>query len=136
MQGIDLNKVYHSAAPAVIRLTALELSRAPSYTRPGEWLAKLTDADLEYLMIILDQVDDTPDNPYTESMILLAMILAQAEGVDSDHQGVAHKHVSSLAHFLVLESLYRKGAADLIRDNMSFGDDAKDLPIASPRGMA
>lgn len=133
MQGIDLNKVYHSAAPAVVRLTALQLSQAPSYTRPGEWLENLTGADLEYLMMILDQMDDTRDNPYTEAMILLSMILAQAEGVDTESEGTAHKHVNVLAQFLVLESMFRKGLIDINRTNMSFGEDAKDLPIAAAK---
>jgi hypothetical protein len=130
MNGIDLNKVYHSDAPAVIRLTALELSKAPSYTKPGEWLARLPLIDLQYLIMLLDQVNDLPDNPYSQAMILLAMILAQAEGVDSESANATYKHVHTLQTFLILESLHRKGVTEVIHANMSFGDDAGNLTIS------
>lgn len=130
VSGIDLTKVYNSAAPAIVRLTALRLSQAESYTMPGDWVKSLPSLDLEYLLAMLNNVTDDEDNEYTEAFVLLALILAQAEGIDISDSLAAQRHANALSMFVLLESLNRKGVADVVHMNMSFGEDALSLPLA------
>jgi len=64
-------------------------------------------------------------------MLLLACLLAMGEGLDiTDNPDELVARCQSLVSFIAVESLHRRGFADVIHKNMSLGADAATLDIA------
>jgi hypothetical protein len=129
MESVNLQKARdYKGLPAVARLVAQQVTTG-GYLKPGHWLRDLHDFDLRTLSMIIDECQDTIDDPATSTMIGLTMILVQAEGLPLDPD-VLNSQVNQLGLFITTESLARKGVVEVYYDNISFGDDAGELPIA------
>lgn len=134
MHAVNMKKAFEQPdLPAVIRLAAWQAMQAKGYMKPGEWLKRLNDLDLIFLVNLVDQCKDTLDDPATAALLTLTMILVQAEGLESDTADVLNGQVNQLGLFVTIESLSRKGLADVEHHNISFGDDSGDIPIARSR---
>lgn len=122
--------------PAIVRLTALQLVHTEQqYTKPGEWLKALPYYDLQHLIAMCNDLVDDPTDPITEAVIVLTMILTQAEGVLVEDATDMRKHVGALINFLAMESLARKGLIEIVHENISFGDDAGSLIVARAKDV-
>lgn len=129
MHTIDLHKAQdYKELPAVARLVAHQ-AKGAGYLRLGDWLRNLHPYDLRMLSTIIDECQDTIDDPATATMISLTMILVQAEGLPLNPDELSGQ-VNQLGMFITTESLARKGIVEVFYDNVSLGDDAGTLPIA------
>ena len=117
---VDLPKVVESTEMlAVTRLLASTLMVNP-YINVGEYISKLSDADLGAL-------NEMVDNSKWEDIIVMAEMLATGEGLpSSETTEMFQDRMSGLCSFLVIESLKRKGLVKVHYENMSFGEDMGD----------
>lgn len=112
------------------RILAADLKNNP-YMTVGMFLQSLSDADVTTLQGLVDansnlEEEDEVDDPRMADVVLMAEMLARAEGITSADDVELHKKVNQFMVMITLESLYRKGLVKLYHDNMSFGDDAGD----------
>ena len=113
---------------AVTRVLAAKMIVNPYYT-VKDFLLSLSDGDLNHLLEIADDEDDTPTKHYSE-LVLITEMLSKAEGVYTQNVEELTVRVNSFLAFLAIEGLARKGIVEVYRDNMSFGEDmAKALIV-------
>lgn len=111
----------------VTRLLALDLKKNP-YMSIGDFLKDMPDNQLEELLNHTNDLNG--ENSVLGDFIIMSMMLAAAEGLDSyADSDTAQKWANSFISYLALESLHRKGLVKLHRENLSFGDDYKDKII-------
>ena len=128
--GLNLKMVQDSPQTwSINKSLAFKLSLQP--TMPvGDFFKGLSDADLRFLVMDCDQVG-TDDEAEMELM-LLATMLSSAEGlVINDDSEELIDRCNVLVTLIVSESLRRKGLVNLKYENLSLGEDARDLVIAS-----
>lgn len=131
MHAVSMKKAFEqSDLPAIVRVTAWQAMQGNGYLKPGKWLHDLHPLDLVYLLNVIEQCEDHPDDPSTALMISLTMVLVQAEGLSVDDSDWLNGCVNQLGMFLITESLARKGLVDIEYGNVSFDDDAGDIPFA------
>jgi hypothetical protein len=110
---------------SVTRLLANELLTNP-YMTIGDFLKGLNASDLELLVNV---IDEGANHSNFEDLLLIAEMLANAEGLENGTLDVFTERTNQLTTFIVCESLYRKGLVKLHHENMSFGEDMKDKII-------
>jgi hypothetical protein len=115
-----------------IRLTALDLQKNP-YISVGDWFLKLSVNSLNELQDIAERAfedADNADNEDIEQMMILAMMLASAEGTDDignmDHM---KKQLSKIIMLVTLVALERKGLVRVWYENMTLGADMEGVPL-------
>jgi hypothetical protein len=134
MHAVSMKKAFEQPdLPAIVRMAAWQAMQGNGYMKPGKWLHELHPLDLVYLINVIDQCKDDPEDPATSLMISLTMILVQAEGLQIDDSAWLNSCVNQLGMFLITESLSRMGMVDVEYGNISFDDSAGDLPIARAR---
>ena len=107
---------------AVTRLLAADLMASP-YMLIGDWFKNLSQADLEMLVDIADSDDQ---NNY-EDLILIAEMLARAEGLSpAENMDEMSNRIKRMVVILVGEQLFRKGLIKMYHQNISFGEDEGD----------
>ena len=116
---------------AVTRLLAAQMKETP-YRKVGEFFKQLSDNDLDTLSDICDEYHDNKDEntAHFEELLLIAEMLAAAEGVNDRTLDDVMGRTTQLMVFIALEALYRKNMIKLHHDNMSFGDDAGSKIVA------
>ena len=118
MQVLDLNRLINDQSfHSITRITAQRIQRE-TYFRPGDWLKALGDADLLTLLHMCDNMVDSADDPYAQTISTLAMLLAMAEGIDFQHSMI-YRNVGVLCTMLAAESLSRQGIVDITYDAIS-----------------
>ena len=110
---------------SVTRLLANELLTNP-YMTIGDFLKGLNESDLELLVKV---IDEGGEHKNFEDLLLIAEMLANAEGLENGTLDVFTERTNQLTTYIVCESLYRKGLVKLHHQNMSFGEDMKDKVI-------
>lgn len=110
---------------SVTRLLASDLLTNP-YMTIGDFLKGLNASDLELLVNV---IDEGTEHSNFEDLLLIAEMLANAEGLENGTLDVFTERTNQLTTFIVCESLYRKGLVKLHHENMSFGEDMKDKVI-------
>jgi hypothetical protein len=123
--GYTINLPEVAKYPGILAVTKLLASQimVNPYLVVGDWIKSLSDSDLNSLNELVDK------NEY-EDVILIAEMLATGEGLPSaENEKEFQERTSTLAGFLVLESLNRKGLVKVYHENMSFGDDVGDKII-------
>lgn len=114
---------------AVTRLLANTLM-INSYMTVKQFLTGLSDHDLQLLMEAVDLVEEDEGEEFGHAeLILIAEMLAKAEGLESGTVDTICERVNALSAFLAVESLGRKGFVRVIHENMSFGEDMREKPI-------
>lgn len=108
-----------------IRIFALDLIDNP-YKTIGSFFTSLSNYDLATILNLIEVEEDTA----IKTVILLAEMLAQSEGLASQNLDQLTYRTNTLSTYIVLESLYRKGLIKLYHENMSFGEEYDDRIIA------
>lgn len=114
---------------ASTRLLASQLTNNP-YMSVGDFFKNLSDVDLQNMVDCTDKDEDEEDSRIDE-MILIAEMLAKAEGLpgSNDYEELTRR-TSQFQTMVILESLYRKKLIKLYRENMSFGEDMGNKIVA------
>ena len=129
---IDLEKVTkQSDMLAVTRLLAANLINNP-YMTVGDFMEGLSDNDLEALLDIAEAIDTDVDNHRSAELMLIAEMLAKAEGVTTEILTHAMDHINALITFLSIEGLARKGLVKVYRERFSLGEDMATQIICEP----
>ena len=134
---VNLHKVVEQTEfLAVTRLLAISIMKNP-YMRVCDFVKSLSNDDLQILMDVYEEglsaeIDEDIDNRL-EEFILIAEMLALAEGLDGPTADDTMKRTNQLSVFLTLESLKRKDLIKLHYENMSFGEDFDNKIIAEKR---
>jgi hypothetical protein len=109
----------------IIRCMAVDMMQNP-YMSIGDFFARLNDEEVQYL---IDQCEDVEDPKFSE-IVLMAEMLAVAEGLEQGNEDEIHKRTNQFCVLVAVESLGRKGLAKVFRENMSFGEDMSDKIVA------
>lgn len=123
---INYEKVFktNSILP-MVRLLAAELMKNP-YMTIGAYLQKARDSDFQ---LILEASEDEEDERLSD-ILLMAEMLAKAEGVETDSIEDVYKHLNSFITLVAVASLERKGLILADYDVMSFGEEFAHSTIA------
>tara|TARA_R110000868_G_scaffold82150_1_gene232097 strand:- start:19 stop:444 length:426 start_codon:yes stop_codon:yes gene_type:complete len=109
----------------MVRLLAAELMKNP-YMTIGSYLQRARDSDLQ---TILEASEDEEDERLSD-ILLMAEMLAKAEGVETDSIEDVYKHLNSFITLAAVASLERKGLILADYDVMSFGEEFAHSTIA------
>jgi hypothetical protein len=138
--SIELQKVVDDTSMlAVTRLLASKLIQNP-YTRVQDFFVSLSDYDLSVLSDIINDIREEElneaeeySNPHSCEILLIADMLARAEGVNSQNLTESTGIMNAFMGFVTVESLYRKNLVNIFREHFSFGEDMKDKVICTRR---
>ena len=117
----------------VVKKAARKLMK-DQYFMPSEYFLRLTrhDSDVlgEMAQILTDEEisDDKKGNEYN-NIIILASILAMAEGVYLEDEDQAYEAVKAAAVMCIANHLGRKGLVACYYDNFTFGPEGLDKVI-------
>lgn len=102
----------------MVRLLAADLMANP-YMTLGTYFQTAKDTDLE---LILEASEDEEDERLSD-ILLMAEMLARAEGVASEDFDDVHNHLNIFITLAAVTSLDRKDLIDADYDVMSFGEE-------------
>lgn len=120
-------------AKPVVKKAARKLKQH-QYFMPSEFFVKLTrhESDVlgEMAQILTDEEisDDKKGDEYN-NLIILASILALAEGVYLEDEDMAYEAVKAVAVMCIANHLHRKGLVACYYDNFTFGPEGLDKVI-------
>ena len=109
----------------MVRLLAADLMKNP-YMTIGAYLQRARNEDLQ---LILEASEDEEDERLSD-ILLMAEMLAKAEGVETDSIEDVYKHLNSFITLAAVASLERKGLILADYDVMSFGEEFAHSTIA------
>jgi hypothetical protein len=109
----------------MVRLLAAELMKNP-YMTIGSYLQRARDSDLQ---TILEASEDEEDERLSD-ILLMAEMLAKAEGVETECIEDVYKHLNSFITLVAVASLERKKLIIADYDVMSFGEEFAHSTIA------
>jgi len=117
--------------PPFLRSLAFDVRKC-TYMRPGDFFRKARDADIDYIMESLDAAnyEGADEDENVTNVILLAIMLSTAEGVEIKDEEDVHERTNQLAVMTAMTSLARKGLIRVYYENMSFGEDMGDKLVA------
>lgn len=124
LERVIQDKKTHS----IIRLLAVDIQKNP-YITVGEWLKSLSDKDVQSLVEDIADADDMNDLAM-QSLILGTLLLSRAEQVFIESDEELAQAAEMFRIYIVISSLDRKKLAKALYQNMSFGEDAKNLHVA------
>lgn len=132
---VNIDKVINSKnMMPTTRMLAMRLQRNP-YTTIKDFLENLSDVELDTLLEVSDQGIDNSAGPVAEGedrfseIILMAEMLAKAEGLQTSTLEDMTSRTNTLITFLACEGLARQGLVEVWRENMSLGEDMGDKII-------
>lgn len=101
------------------RTLAMDLSES-GYMRPGDFLKALSDSDVDTLL----KIADDEENTRLDEILLISEMLATGEGLEQskDAEEVSVR-MNAFCAFLAIEGLRRKGLVKVYHENISFGED-------------
>ena len=107
------------------RTLAMDLSTS-GYMRPGDFLKALSDYDVDTLL----KIADDEENTRLDEILLISEMLATGEGLEQskDAEQVSER-MNAFCGFLAIEGLSRKGLVKVYHENISFGEDFGDKII-------
>ncbi len=124
LERVIQDKKTHS----IIRLLAVDIQKNP-YITVGEWLKSLSDKDVQSLVEDIADADDMNEFAM-QSLILGTLLLSRAEQVFIESDEELAQAAEMFRIYIVISSLDRKKLAKALYQNMSFGEDAKNLHVA------
>jgi len=123
---INYEQILNSDGMLPIVQDCVRAIRKNAYLTPGEFLQSVMNSDLQEA---LEVADDDEHSNYGDFM-LLAEMLARAEGLDAAQNFEEMRHrMSLMISFVVVESLSRKKMVKVFHDRISFGDDMSKAVI-------
>lgn len=101
------------------RTLAMDLSES-GYMRPGDFLKALSDSDVDTLL----KITEDEENSRLDEILLISEMLATGEGLEQskDAEQVSGR-MNAFCAFLAIEGLRRKGLVKVYYENISFGED-------------
>jgi hypothetical protein len=130
----NIDKILDSSiAKPVVKKAARKLKQL-QYFMPSEYFLKLTRHESDVLgdmaQILTDEEisDDRKGDEYN-NLILLASILAMAEGVYLEDEDMAYEAVRAVTVMCIANHLARKGLVACYYDNFTFGPEGLDKVI-------
>ena len=123
---------------AFTRLAAINIKNS-KYVMIGEFFKGIPQADLDMLSKLADRAvtgfgtQEEVSQAINELLILTEM-LANAEGMPSMNDEQSYSNLNFMMTIIACISLERKGIADVIYENISFGDDMRTKEIVKLRG--
>jgi hypothetical protein len=109
----------------MVRLLAADLMKNP-YMTLGTYFQTASASDLQ---LILEASEDEEDERLSD-ILLMAEMLAKAEGVETECIEDVYKHLNSFITLTAVASLERKGLILADYDVMSFGEEFAHSTIA------
>ena len=100
------------------RILAIDLMNNP-YLSIGSFIKGLSDKDIAEFMDTIESNHDLA----MENMLLITELLAGAEGLPSEDLSQLTERCNTMASYLTIESLARKGLVKVHYENMSFGEE-------------
>jgi hypothetical protein len=110
------------------RLLAANLMKNP-YLTLGSFFKSLSAEDLDHL---LDLAEHEGEGDKAEEIVLITLLLAQAEGTLVSNESRILEYCSMFKMMIAGCSLHRQGMLKCNFDNMSFGEDASELTVFEP----
>jgi len=116
---VNYEKVFktNSVLP-MARLLAATLMENP-YMTVGMYMQKARDKELALIM----EISEDEEDERMSDILLMAEMLARAEGVDTPDIEAVQGHLQSFISFAAIASLHRKDLVDARYENMSFGEE-------------
>lgn len=111
---------------SITRLLAVNMMANP-YITVGEFLKDIGDSDLD---TIGDIIDAGEEHENFSDLMLISEMLAVGEGLPQGTVDVMHSRVNMFLTFITCEMLGRKGLIQVVRENMSFGEDMASAIVA------
>jgi len=111
---------------SMVRLLAADLIQNP-YMSPGQYFQSANDTDLELILKISEDHEDER----MSDLLLMAEMLAIAEGVESEDMEAVANHLNYFFNFAAITLLDRKNLIDANYNNMSFGEEFSKHVIAT-----
>lgn len=102
----------------MVRLLAADLMQNP-YMTVGMYMQEAKDTDLELIM----EISEDEEDERLSDILLMAEMLARAEGVSSPDIETVNNHINSFISLAAVTLLDRKGFVDAEYNNMSFGEE-------------
>jgi hypothetical protein len=133
--SVNLDEVIKSATySSIVKMLALQIKQN-SYLTVGDFFRKLSDNDLESLVDAIEEANLADEESYEESsqvddLILLALMLSQAEGGAEEDIDEVYQKINCLCMLAVTTSLHRKGLVEVYYENFSLQQDANENIIA------
>ena len=109
----------------MVRLLAADLMANP-YMTLGAYFQTAKDTDLELIM----EVSEDEEDERLSDVLLMAEMLAKAEGVETEDIDDVHNHLNAFITLAAVTSLDRKNLVDANYDVMSFGEEFAQHIIA------
>lgn len=110
-----------------VRLLAMDLIENP-YISLGDWLKSLNDLSLREVLDASEATLENEDSPMMEQLMLLTLMLAQAEGTlhGMNEMEELGKQIEMLRNYVIIVSLARKGLVRVFYENLTLGSDMGD----------
>jgi hypothetical protein len=123
---ISYEKIFktNSVLP-MARLLAAALMENP-YMSIGKYMQKVRDKELALIM----EISEDEEDERMCDILLMAEMLARAEGVESPDIETVQEHLQGFISFAAITSLDRKGLVQAHYNNMSFGKEYHEHIIA------
>lgn len=103
--------------------------KTDEYITVGDFIVQVGDEELEDLVVLAtDALNENEYNDYevsdgTKEFILLSMLIALGEGLESANSESIFARASFLSRLIVFESLYRKGFINAYHENWTLDLD-------------
>ena len=138
-RSINFDKIAASKhLSAFTRLTAINIKNNP-YSMLGEFFKDISQVDLDMLSGLCDRALEGTERGADVSaeiceLIVLAEMLATAEGMPAMDDKQSHANVNFLMSVIACVSMERKGITEVFYENISFGDDMRSKEIVRLKG--
>lgn len=130
----NIDKILDSSlAKPVVKKAARKLQQL-QYFVPSEYFSKLTRHESEVLgemaeIITDDELSDDKKGDEYNNLILLASILAMAEGIYLEDEDAAYEALRAVCVMCIANHLGRKGFVVCYYDNFTFGPEGLDKVV-------
>ena len=123
--------INHKSQMELVPRTARSIVANHGYLTSGDWAKSLSEDELRELIEAAQDFDTSGgESPTSTEFVLLAMMLAQAEGLDTTDDGIPEL-VSVLVGIAVVEKAGRLGMGTVHHSKLTFGGDMADDIIFS-----
>ena len=112
----------------MVRLLAADLMKNP-YMTIGSYLQRARDSDLQLIL----EASEVEEDERLSDILLMAEMLAKAEGVETECIEDVYKHLNSFITLVAVASLERKKLIIADYDVMSFGEEFAHSTIAKKK---
>lgn len=123
--AINMGQVLNSESVYPVVKNFAKLYAEKGYIAPGDYFANVPTSDL---LALRDMAEGSRNGVFEdeENMVLLAMMMTNAEGIDVT-ENMFERMFASLAMFISLEYLDRNNLAVAIRKNFTFDPDSDEI---------